>query len=191
MRLSFAIASVATAAVELLVVTHGAHAAVLTPTGPGTEEVNALGHREGVRPGWEASAGIGSGFSGTYGLGYEGRLGYTLPIGAYFGAQVQAFYGQGAVDQKAHGTFFGVEGGYKLYPIPPVEVRPYVFLGPAFITEVSTNPTIVTSKTGFAVQPGALATYHLGPAFVGADFRFLATPGPFGVALMGTVGLGL
>jgi hypothetical protein len=191
MRFSFAIVSMATATVELLVAPRGARAAVLTPTGPGTEEVNAQGHREGIRPGWEASAGIGSGFSGTYGLGYEGRLGYTLPVGAYFGAQVQAFYGQGAVDQKAHGTFFGVEGGYKLYPLPPVEIRPYLFLGPAFITEVSTNPTTVSSKTGFAVQPGALATYHLGPAFVGGDFRFLATPGPFGVALMGTVGLGL
>ncbi len=190
MRLSFAIVSVATAAVGILT-PQGARAAALTPTGPGTEQYTPQGHRAGVRPGWEASAGIGTGFSGTYGLGYEGRIGYTLPIGAYFGAQVQAFYGQGAADEKAHGTFFGVEGGYKLYPIREVEVRPYLFLGPAFITQVDTNPTVVTSKTGFAVQPGALATYHLGPVFLGGDFRFLATPGPFGVALMGTVGVGL
>lgn len=192
MRFSIAVVSVAAVAGALVVAPRAARAAFPpSPSGPGTEEINAEGHRQGLRPGVEASAGIGTGFSGTYGLGYEGRLGYTMPFGMYLGGQVQAFYGQGAVDQKAHATFFGIEGGYKWYPLDPVEFRPYLFLGPAFITEVSTNPTVVTSKTGFAVQPGAMLTYHLGQFFAGGDFRFLATPGPFGVTLMGTIGVGL
>ncbi len=186
----FEVACVAVALGGLIALPRTALAGI-GPTGPGTEERTVEGHRGGVVPGVEVSAGVGTGFSGTYGLGYEGRVGYTLPVGVYLGGQVQAFYGQGAANEKAHAVFFGGELGYKLFPIDPLELRPYVFLGPAFITEVDTNPTTTSSKTSFAVQPGALAVYHIGPAFVGADFRFLATPTPFGVALMGTAGLGL
>ena len=160
------------------------------PTGPGTQQESPAGKREGIRPGWEASGALGTGFSGTYGIGYEGRIGYTLPVGVYLGGQVQAFYGQNVDNEKAHATFFGGELGYKLFPFESIELRPYVFAGPAFITQVNENPTSVSSKTSFAVQPGALALYHIGPGFVGADFRFLATPSPFGVTLMGSAGIG-
>ncbi len=167
-----------------------AHAAVLVPGAAGTEQESPTGKREGIRPGWEASGALGTGFSGTYGLGYEGRIGYTLPVGVYLGGQVQAFYGQSIANEKAHAAFFGGELGYKIFPFQPLELRPYVFAGPAFITQVNENPASVSSKTSFAVQPGALALYHIGPGFVGADFRFLATPSPFGVTLMGSAGIG-
>jgi hypothetical protein len=166
-----------------------AHAAIGS-TGPGAEQTGSEARRGGVQPGLEASGGLGTGFSGTYGFGYEGRIGYTLPVGVYVGGQVQAFYGQSVNDQKSHAVFFGAEAGYKWFPLRlPLELRPYVFGGPAFITQVNDNAT-VRSKTSFAVQPGALALYHLGPAFVGADFRFLAVPAPFGVSLFGMAGIG-
>jgi hypothetical protein len=192
MRTSIAIASVTVVAAGVLVAfPRSAHAfAMMAPTGSGTERESPTGKREGIQPGWEASGALGTGFSGTYGLGYEGRIGYTLAQGVYLGGQVQAFYGQSANNEKAHATFFGGEVGYKLFPMRPLEIRPYVFAGPAFITQVSDNPTSVNSKTSFAVQPGALALYHIGPVFVGADFRFLATPSPFGVTLMGSAGVG-
>ena len=186
----FDVASVTLITGSLVALPHVAQAAMAR--GPGTEQTPPEPHGGlGIAPGLEVSAGIGTGFGGTYGLGYEGRVGYTLPINLYLGGQVQAFYGQGAVDQKAHAAYFGGEVGYKIFPIHPVELRPYLFLGPAFITQVDTNPTTATSKTGFAVQPGILGVYHIGPAFVGADFRFLATPSPFGVTLQGTAGLAL
>ncbi len=191
MRTSLAITSVmVTATVAVGAFPRSAHAMATEPMGPGTEQESPSGKREGVRPGLEISAGLGTGFSGTYGIGYEGRLGYTLPVGVYVGGQVQAFYGQSTANEKAHAAFFGGELGYKLFPLMPLELRPYVFAGPAFITQVNDNPTSVRSKTSFALQPGALAVYHFGPAFVGADFRLLATPTPFGATLMGSAGIG-
>jgi hypothetical protein len=193
MRISFAIACAAITMTGALVASPGdAHAALLTPapTGPGTEQVSPQGKNEGAVPGWEVSGAAGTGFGSTYGFGYEGRVGYTIPLGIYLGGQVQAFYGQNVNGLKAHAAFFGAELGYKWFPLVPLEIRPYVFAGPAFITQVDTNPNSLNSKTGFAVQPGGMALYHMGPAFVGADFRLLAAPSPFGVTLMGSGGVG-
>jgi hypothetical protein len=105
---------------------------------------------------------------------------------------VQAFYGNNVNGNKAHATFFGPEVGYKWYPthLLPIEVRPYVFVGPAFITEVNGNNGNVSSKTSFAIQPGGMALYHIGPAFLGADARLFATPSPVGATLLGMAGLG-
>jgi hypothetical protein len=161
------------------------------PTGAGTPEVDAAGNRQGFAPGWEASGALGSGFSDTYGLGVEGRVGFTFPVGVYLGGQVQAFYGEKVAGQTAHATFFGPELGYKLYLIDALEIRPYVFGGLAFITEANTSVPILTSRTGFAIQPGGMATYHVGPAFVGADCHLMTTPTPFGVAVFGTAGASL
>ena len=164
------------------------------PSGAGTPEVDSAGNREGIVPGWEASGALGSGFSDTYGLGIEGRAGYTFPPGVYLGGQVQAFYGQNVAGQTAHATFFGAEVGYKLYPaqlMEGLEIRPYVFAGPAFITQANVSQNNLSSKTGVALQPGAMATYHIGPAFVGADCHLMTTPTPFGVALFGTAGASL
>jgi hypothetical protein len=163
------------------------------PAGPGTEQIDAAGRREGVVPGWEASGMLGSGFSDTYGFGIGGRVGYTLPVGVYLGGQLQAYWGQDNSGQTGHATFVGGEVGYKIFPLEALsglEVRPYVFGGPAFISESQSNFPYIKSKTGFAVQPGTLALLHLGPAFLGADFHLLATPSPFGAALLGSAGAG-
>lgn len=190
-RITHIVASVAAAGAALTLPGEAKAAVTPAPTGPGTEQYSPTGRPEGVQPGWEASGALGTGFSGTYGIGYEGRLGYTLPVGVYIGGQVQAFYGNNVNGNKAHATFFGAEVGYKFYPLHlPIEIRPYVFAGPAFITQVNGDNGNVSSKTSFAIQPGGLAVYHIGPAFVGADFRLLATPSPVGATLMGMAGLG-
>ena len=90
--------------------------------------------------------------------------------------------------QRAHATFFGGEAAYKFFALRPVEVRPYVFLGPAFVTQVSSSS--ITSKTGFAVQPGLMALYHLGQGFAGVDSHVFTTPGPVSASLMLTGGAG-
>src|SRR5450755_4310279 len=57
------------------------------PAGPGTEHQEP--GRPGVRPGLEGGVGLGTGFSSTYGIGMEARLGYTMPDGIYGGAALQ------------------------------------------------------------------------------------------------------
>jgi hypothetical protein len=159
------------------------------PNGPGTEQVTRRGatsYREGI----EAAVAMGSGFADTYGLGLQGRLGYTLREGVYLGGNVQHYLGHAVNDQAAHATFFGGEVGYKFYPTESVEVRPYVFAGPAFITQVVSRPLAVLNKTDFAVQPGVVAMYHFGNAFVGADAHFMATPSPNTVAVLASGGFG-
>jgi len=158
------------------------------PQGPGTEQKDAAGHTIGIRPGWEGSLGAGTGFAGTYAAGMSARVDYPFGFGLLVGGNVQGYWGNSAGDQRAHAAFFGPEVGYKFFPIAALEVRPYAFAGPAFITQVSSTST--NSKTNLAVQPGGMVLYHIGDAFVGGDLRLLATPGPTSAALMATGGAG-
>jgi hypothetical protein len=205
MRISIPLALFTLAAGAVLVVRPPLARAAVPPTsvntppsGPGTEQVTRTGRREGITPGWEASGGIGSGIAGTYAFGLEARLGYTLPllpVGLYLGADAQAFWGNTAVDQQAHATFLGGEVGVKTYPLPwaplrAVELRPYVFLGPAFVSQVSADRAGDRSTTALGVQPGVLAAYHLGNAFAGADVRLMANPQPVSTAIMASGGWG-
>jgi hypothetical protein len=146
------------------------------------------------RQGLAATAGLGTGFSSTYGLGVEGDLGYTWATGIVVGGQLQYFQGQVVNDQSSHAMFVGGEVGYKIFPSRKVEVRPYAFVGPAFIRTVSptSNPNQpnIVSKTDLAVQPGVIAQYHFGDAFyVGGDVHYMLTPSPNTLALMATAGL--
>lgn len=190
MRNSVAVVSVALAAAAAVSTEASvAHAALnVTPQGPGTEQVDAQGHVVALRPGWEASGGGGTGFAGTYSGGLEARVGYTFDFGLYLGGQAQGYWGNTNGSNQAHATFFGAEAGYKLYLVRAMEFRPYVFGGEAFITQVGSNS--FNSHTGVAVQPGIMALYHLGDAFLGGDFRFLTTPGPVSPALMFMAGAG-
>lgn len=158
------------------------------PSGPGTERVTPTGRA--VREGVEASAGLGSGFADTYGLGLEGRVGYTFHQGVYAGGDVQYFVGHTINDNQAHATFVGGDLGYKFFPSRRVEIRPYAFVGPAWITQVSNTPFQVISKVDLAVQPGVLAEYHFGDVFVGGDARYLLTPGPNTLAVLASAGFG-
>jgi hypothetical protein len=165
------------------------------PSGPGTaEKIGPVG-RAAVRPGLEASAAIGTGFADTYGLGFEGRVGYTFANGVYAGGAGQYYLGHSLNDQQAHAGFVGGEVGYKLFPTDALEVRPYVFAGPAFITQVArspvpTAPPNTISRTDFALQPGVLAMYHFGGAFVGGDAHVMLFPSPNTIALLASGGFG-
>jgi hypothetical protein len=160
------------------------------PQGAGTEQMIGPGQAAGYRPGIEASASLGTGFSETYGLGVGGRVGYTFQDGIYAGGAAQYYAGHSVADQQAHATFIGAEIGYKLYPTTQLEVRPYAFAGPAFVTQVSTNPVAINSQTTIALQPGVVAQYHFGNAFLGADAHYMVTPAPNAIAVMADAGFG-
>ncbi len=158
------------------------------PSGPGTEQF-APG-KMGVREGLEGGIGLGTGFSGTYGVGMEARVGYTFRQGVYAGGALQYYAGHSVNSQSAHATFLGGELGYKVFTSRRFEIRPYVFIGPSFITQVQDNPFFVNSSTSVAVQPSVLLMYHFGNAFVGADTRWLVTPSPATLAVMASGGIG-
>jgi len=172
------------------------------PTGPGTEAPGAVPGQQ-INQGPEVSGQVGAGFTDTYGLGLGARVGYTLnlsgvrtaiPIGAYVGGAFTYYFGHNVTtateDQSSHAMFVGGEGGVKVFPAPHWEVRPYVFLGPAFIKKVDENPFRTETKTRFAVQPGVLGAYHFGNAFLTAEARFHVTPDPTAFTLMGGAGWG-
>jgi hypothetical protein len=150
--------------------------------------------RPPYKPGLQAEAGLGTGFSSTYGLGIGGDVGYTWSQGIIAGGALEYFQGQTVNEQSSHAMFVGGEVGYRIFPSRKVEVRPYAFVGPAFITTVSPsanpNQPNVVSKTDLAVQPGVKAQYHFSEAFfVGGDAHYMLTPTPNTLALMATAGL--
>ncbi len=187
-----AIAPIALVASALVASSASAQTLNSPPGGAGTER--AAGPAGGIREGVEASAGIGTGFADTYGLGFEGRIGYTFRSAIYAGADVQYFIGHTVNDEQAHAAFVGGQLGYKLFPTERIEIRPYVFAGPAFIRQVASGPAstpvITNSKTDFALQPGALVSYHFGNFFLGGDAHYMLIPSPNTLAVEATAGLG-
>ena len=159
------------------------------PAGAGTEQ-QPQPARTGIREGIEGGIGLGTGFSSTYGVGLEARIGYTFRQGVYAGATLQYYTGHSVNSQNAHATFLGGELGYKVFASRHFEIRPYVFIGPSFITQVQSNPFFVDSSTSVAVQPSVLLNYHFGNAFVGADVRWLVTPSPATLAVLANGGIG-
>ncbi|MGH7269745.1 MAG: hypothetical protein ACREJ3_04880, partial [Polyangiaceae bacterium] len=156
----------------------------------GTEVPDADVNGPGFGAGAEGAIGIGSGFSDTYGVALEARVGYSLGSGLYVGGAASYFMGQTVNTESAHATFLGGEVGYKYFATSRLEIRPYVFVGPAFVTQVSVAPFFVASKTDLAIQPGATVTLHLGRAFIGADARWLVTPAPNTLAILASGGVG-
>jgi hypothetical protein len=144
--------------------------------------------------GYEGSVQLGSGFVDTYGLGMGARVGYTFANGIYAGANATHYFGNTVTtltgDVSAHATFVGAEGGYKLFPSTHWEVRPYVFVGPAFIRTVQQAPFASESVTRFAVQPGLLTAYHFGDAFLTAEAKVHVTPTPNALTVFGGAGMG-
>jgi hypothetical protein len=162
------------------------------PSGPGTEHQEPT--RPGVQEGLEGGVGLGTGFSSTYGVGMEARLGYTFRDGIYGGASLQYYAGTSTLNQSNHATFVGGELGYKVFTSRHFEIRPYVFLGPSFITQVrqvaNSAVPFVDSNTSFAAQPSVLLMYHFGHAFLGGDARWLVTPSPATFAVFASGGIG-
>jgi len=134
-------------------------------------------YREGAELG--GYAGVG------YGVGVGGRLGVTLHPGIYLGGAFTYYSGNAA--------FVGGELGYKFWPGNRWELRPYVFLGPGFVRVGDDgfgrrpgDPDVV-----LAFQPGFLAAYHFGAAYISGEGRVYAAPNPGAVALLGGVGVNL
>jgi hypothetical protein len=159
------------------------------PQGAGTEQITPRGQvvmREGI----EASAALGTGFADTYGLGFAGRVGYTFRQGVYAGGAAQYYVGHSVNGNQAHASFIGGEAGYKFYPTPALEIRPYAFVGPGFITQVASNPFMTITKADLALQPGVLAMYHFGSAFIGGDAHVMVIPTPNTLAVLASGGIG-
>jgi len=134
-------------------------------------------YRYGVEMG--GYAGVG------YGVGVGGRVGGTFAPGVYLGGAFTYYSGNAA--------FFGGEVGYKFWPGYRWELRPYIFAGPAFVRvgddgfgRRPDQPDVV-----LAFQPGFLAAYHFGPAFISAEGRAYVNPNPGALALLGGVGVNL
>ncbi len=194
---------IASASASLIFVGHAAQAADVNipsstsarPTGPGTE-APARAQARGVRAieGYEAGIQLGSGFTDTYGFGMGARFGYTFPVGIYAGAAVTHYFGNTVTletgSEGAHATFVGAEGGYKVFPDRHWEIRPYVFLGPAFVRTVEDVPFRSESTTRFGIQPGLFTAYHFGDAFLSAEAKAHVTPDPTALTVMGGAGLG-
>jgi len=124
---------------------------------------------------------VGYGFKDGLNLGLGVRGGYTLPMNLYLGGTFVYHLGKsestGFGDVKSNIYYFGVEGGYDI-AAGPVVVRPYLGLGAA--TAKASFPAVAgfteatsASETRFGLWPGATLLYPIGPAFVGADARFL------------------
>ena len=133
-----------------------------TPRRRARERNSAAAPTTCIREGIEGGVGLGTGFSNTYGVGLEARIGYTFRQGIYAGARSSITRAPSVNSQSDHATFLGGELGYKVFTSRHFEIRPYVFIGPSFITQVQNNPFFVDSSTSFAVQPSVLLNYHFG-----------------------------
>jgi hypothetical protein len=154
------------------------------PAGPGTEiQPSRVGDEYRVREGAEAGAQLGGGFGHPYGVGMGARLGYTFAPGVYLGGAYTHYFGS---TTASHADFFGAEAGYKFFPTARWELRPFAFIGPAFI-DTGAGP----ARANMAFQPSLLTGYHFGSTFLSAEARGLVAPDPAAFALLGGVGFGL
>ena len=162
------------------------------PRGPGTEQLPKYQTAtERVRPGWEGAAQVGGGI----GVGVGARAGYSFVPGLYAGGSLMHFFGNNVAtlmgtDSESQ-TLFGGDVGYKLFPKPEVELRPFIFAGIGIFNRLNQNVRIVDQRTDFTVSPAFLAAYHFGNAYVSAETRLQVAPSPIQFALLGGLGLGI
>jgi hypothetical protein len=162
------------------------------PRGPGTEQPE--GQRtanERIRPGWEAGALVGGGI----GVAVGARAGYSFVPGLYAGGTVLHFFGSSREtligNDSESQTVFGGELGYKIYPVPNIELRPFLFTGFGFFDQYGEKTTLIERSTNFTMAPAFLTAYHFGNLFVSAEARLQVAPTPTRIAVLGGVGLGL
>ena len=168
-KLAMAITAVATAATSLASAdTYVVH-----------ETVEAYPHYRHYREGGELGVYAGGG----YGVGIGGRLGATFYPGLYLGGAYTFYTG--------NASFAGGELGYKFWPGYRWELRPYMFLGAAFLRvgnegfgRSPADPEVV-----LAFQPGMIAAYHFGAAYVDLEGRAYVAPNPGALALLGGLGV--
>jgi hypothetical protein len=162
------------------------------PRGPGTEQPPRIRtSSERIRPGWELGVQAGGGI----GFGLGGRAGYSFVPGIYVGGAVTHFFGSSVEtptgSDSTSQTIFGGEVGYKIYPQPRFELRPFLFAGAGVFNQKNDASGFVDTNTKFALAPGFLAAYHIGNAFVSAEARLEVTPTPVNLAILGGIGIGL
>ncbi len=162
------------------------------PRGPGTEQpLKDQTATERVRPGWEGGAQVGGGI----GVGIGVRAGYSFVPGLYAGGSLTHFFGTTVptivgTDNQSE-TLFGGEVGYKIFPKPEIELRPFIFAGIGIFNRLSDTYNIVDQSTDFTVWPSFLAAYHFGNAYFSAETRLQVAPTPMHFALLGGLGLGI
>jgi hypothetical protein len=145
----------------------------------GAQVVHTDGYADHRSVQMDGYAGVG------YGVGVGGRLGTTLDPGLYLGGAF-TYYTENA-------SFLGGEVGYKLWPGYRWELRPYLFMGPAFVRVgdlgFGRRPGQPDVVLGF--QPGFLAAYHFGATYLLVDGRAYASPNPGALAVFGGFGVNL
>lgn len=161
------------------------------PRGPGTEQSEIYRTpSERVHPGWEVGVQAGAGI----GFGLGARAGYSFVPGIYlggsfthfFGSNIDTLHGQDSESQ----TIVGGEIGYKIYPLPRVELRPFILAGAGSFAELTTQG-FVENSWKFTIDPAFLVAYHIGNFFLSAEGRVQVAPSPAHFALLGGIGLGL
>src|SRR5579859_4195319 len=151
------------------------------PRGAGTEVgYTHPGEAYRVYEGTEIAGFVGGGYGD---LAIGGRIGYAFDSGVYAGGAF-TFYTQTA-------SILGGELGYKFFPGYHWELRPYIFMGPAFLGVGSRGFGRPATETVLAVQPGGLLAYRFGPAFIFGDLRAYITPDPGALAGFGGFGVSL
>jgi hypothetical protein len=159
-----------------------------TPTAPGVP-AEAIGKEGPTTTGIQTEGLLGTGFSGTYGLGLGARVGYALDNGLYAGGGGTYFIGHHVETAMASGSayawFLGGELGYIFYPTKDrtVTIRPFVFGGPGVVRTIDEVPFRAVKAVGFAIEPGVLGAYHFGHGFVSAEARYHVSPTPGAFAL--------
>lgn len=126
---------------------------------------------------------VGSGLGNRYGLGYGARVGYTTPQQIIVGVDATRYQGEAASSE----TLVGGEVGLRNFVASRLEVRPFALVGAAI--QSPGNLVGARTTTRFALQPGVLAAWHFGRAFVSAEGRLQVAPTPAAASLLGGAGL--
>ncbi len=136
---------------------------------------------EATSVGASVGYGLAGGSPNAYGLGFVGRIGYTLPIDVYLGGTFVYHLGtsaDGVPDSKVTRNIWyaGAEIGYFI-GTKDYGVRPYLGLGGIVLQNKTCDDNICTDpgNNGFYFGPGIYGQYNLGPVYFGADVRYIAT----------------
>jgi hypothetical protein len=137
-----------------------------------------------VHNGLSAGLLLGYGFSGDtgipYTLGLGARVGYTLPFNLYVGGSFVYHLGKTKdygpdFSEKRNVWYVSGEVGYDI-GAGPVVIRPYAGVGRASVDSSSDEAgfgSYSSSRSKLILYPGTAVMFPIGPAFVGADLRYV------------------
>jgi hypothetical protein len=143
-------------------------------------------------------ASIGYGTAGgdpnAFGLGFLGRVGFTLPLNIYAGANFVYHLGssnENAVTKDSQNAWYaGGEVGYDFLE-DDFALRPYVGLGGLVLSSQVCPAGICKNlpyTTSVYVAPGVYGQYDLGPIYVGAEVRYVIVTAKTGLNSFGFFG---